>query len=124
MLRLDTHVVVWLYAGLADRLSPAGRDLIEADTIAVSPIVGLELTYLRAVGRLTVDGPTVIADLGDRIGLQVSDLSFNDVIEAAGALDWTRDVFDRLIVADAIVSKATLLTKDRTIRENVALARW
>ncbi|WP_199317478.1 hypothetical protein [Planktothricoides raciborskii] len=39
-------------------------------------------------------------------------------------LDWTRDPFDRLIVAHAAVNNNILLTKDRIILANYAQAQW
>ena len=38
--------------------------------------------------------------------------------------DWTRDTFDRLIVAQAKTRDASLLTKDRTILEHYPHAVW
>jgi PIN domain nuclease of toxin-antitoxin system len=40
------------------------------------------------------------------------------------ALNWTRDPFDRLIVAHSLCRGISLLTKDRTIRSRVELAVW
>ena len=47
LIHLDTHVVCWLYAGRLELLSPAARGAIERATLAVSPMVGLELQYLK-----------------------------------------------------------------------------
>ena len=44
--------------------------------------------------------------------------------KAAADLTWTRDPFDRLIAAHAIVAGAPLLTADRGILENLPLATW
>jgi len=35
-----------------------------------------------------------------------------------------QDPFDRMIVADALVAAAHLVTKDRQILQNVGIARW
>ncbi len=53
MIYLDTHVVVWLYAGLTARLRPAARDLLNTSDLAISPMVFLELQYLYETGRTT-----------------------------------------------------------------------
>lgn len=39
-------------------------------------------------------------------------------------LTWTRDPFDRMIAAQAIVADAPLVTADRTILANLPLAVW
>jgi PIN domain nuclease of toxin-antitoxin system len=46
------------------------------------------------------------------------------VVEEALLHRWTRDPFDRLIVAQAAIESVRLLTKDRTIRRNFAGAIW
>ncbi len=58
------------------------------------------------------------------VGLEVDDASFAEVADAAVGLTWTRDPFDRLIAAHAIVAGATLLTADRTILEHLPQAAW
>jgi PIN domain nuclease of toxin-antitoxin system len=121
---LDTHVVAWLYAGELSRIPAAARSVVERASLAVSPIVALELAYLHEIERLTV-GPDVILDALDRqLGLRVDDSPFASVVVAATALTWTRDPFDRLIAAQAAVAAETLVTADRTIREHVRATTW
>ena len=43
---------------------------------------------------------------------------------AAMEFSWTRDPFDRLIAAQALVSGERLLTRDRLIRANCSWAFW
>jgi len=124
VIRLDTHVVVWLYVGDVERLSPRAIDALESNDLVVSPIVQLELSFLHEIGRLRVGGADIIGDLRERIGLHVSEVPTSALVNAATPLSWTRDPFDRLIVADATVAATDLLTKDETIRSNVSIARW
>lgn len=58
------------------------------------------------------------------IGLQVEDASLADLASAALDLTWTRDPFDRLIAAHAVVADAPLITADRTILEHLPQATW
>ncbi len=124
VIRLDTHVVVWLYSGERERLSDAAATLIDEHVPVVSPTVQLELTYLHEIGRLTVGGGDILEDLGARIGLVRSDVPMAAVVQAAAALSWTRDPFDRMIVGDAIAAAATLVTKDDVIHANTTVAAW
>jgi PIN domain nuclease of toxin-antitoxin system len=98
VVHLDTHVVAWLFAGDLQRLPGAVRRLIERSSLAISPMVELELQYLFEIGRTTQPGRVVVYDLADRIGLAVSDNPFPQLVAGAAHLDWTRDPFDRLIV--------------------------
>ncbi|MFZ4811519.1 MAG: type II toxin-antitoxin system VapC family toxin [Ilumatobacteraceae bacterium] len=124
MIRLDTHVVVWLYAGEIERLSSSAIEAIEQHVPHISPIVQLELAYLHEIGRLSVSGAEIVGDLSERIGLRSSDASMQAVVHAALSQSWTRDPFDRLIVADAIVAAAQLITKDQRIHEHTTFSRW
>lgn len=124
LVRLDTHVLVWLYTGEIERLSAAAIETIEGHVPFISPMVLLELTYLHEIGRLTVSGAEIVGDLQERIGLRLSDASMSAVVHAAASLRWTRDPFDRMIVADAIVAATDLVTKDDRIREHITFARW
>lgn len=121
---LDTHVVVWAVAGEHDRLSDTARNALEHDTLRVSPMVALELTYLHEVGRITTTSDTVLDEARRSLGLVPADDPLADIIDVATGLDWTRDPFDRIIAAHAIATRARLLTRDETIRAHLDLAIW
>jgi PIN domain nuclease of toxin-antitoxin system len=121
---LDTHVVAWLYAGRVDLFSARAKKLIDSGDLCISPMVTLELEYLREIGRLTVGGNAVVQGLSAQIGLRVCDLSFAAVVESALDQRWTRDPFDRLIVGHAALAASVLVTKDETIRRRYRDARW
>ena len=124
MIYLDTHVVVWLYAGDTDRLSVPARQHIESNELLVSPIVLLELAYLKELGRITTDSTLIFETLAQSIGLGLCRQPFSRVVVESIGQHWSRAPFDRLIVAQASVSAAKLITKDRTILENYAHAVW
>ena len=104
MIYLDTHVVVWLYSGLADKLSDVAKSLINDHELYISVIVRLELQYLYEIERITVESSTIVTDLSSRIGLTICNQDFNLIIDQALGITWTRDPFDRLIVSNAIVN--------------------
>jgi PIN domain nuclease of toxin-antitoxin system len=124
MMFLDTHVVVWLYAGEVDRLPAEARRMIEEQDLLISPMVILELQYLRETGRLTVEAHRVVAALAKTLGLQTCEWGFSQVILEALAQVWTRDPFDRIIVAHASARNLPLLTKDDVILANYKKAFW
>jgi PIN domain nuclease of toxin-antitoxin system len=124
LIYLDTHIVVWLYAGLKDKLSPQARVLINEHELDISPIVILELQYLYETERITTAAMPIITDLSQRIGLKVCDKAFAAVVNQALAISWTRDPFDRLIVSHASLNNEPLLSKDRNILTHYSQARW
>ena len=62
--------------------------------------------------------------LAKDVGLSVADVSLARVMKMAGTLTWTRDPFDRMIVAHAMVADAALVSKDRLIRKHCDKAIW
>ncbi|MHB1949159.1 MAG: type II toxin-antitoxin system VapC family toxin [Gammaproteobacteria bacterium] len=124
MIYLDTHVVVWLYAGFIERLSSSAIQLIENNSLFISPIVELELTYLHEIKRITRKSHVIIHDLQTKIGLKICELSFEAVTNKAITQSWTRDPLDRIIVSHALCNEARLLTKDKTILKHCKLAIW
>jgi len=121
---LDTHVVVWLYDALTDRLSQAAAEAIEDNDPVISWLVELELQFLHEIGRLRVKPAEIIRHLSTRIGLRLSDVGLERIVRAAARMDWTRDVFDRLIAAESAATDIPLITKDRTIRAHHKLSIW
>ena len=124
VVHLDTHIVCWLYEGRVDLLSATARDAIERGQLVASPIVDLELQLLYEIGRILKGPETVLATLAREIGLQMAANGFREIVVAARRLKWTRDPFDRLIVAAAALGAAKLVTKDRLIRRHYAAALW
>jgi PIN domain nuclease of toxin-antitoxin system len=116
--------VGWLYEGADQRIPAAARALLDSEEPFVSPLVELELTYLHEVGRVTEPAAVPLAALGRTIGLRVADTSLSAVARAATEIRWTRDPFDRMIAAQAIVADAPLVTADRTILEHLPQATW
>ena len=121
---LDTHVVVWLYAGELDRFPATASELIENNDLVISPAVLLELQFLKEIKRISADPMLVFQTLEETIGVELCNLEFSKVVIGALSQSWTRDPFDRIIAAQASVRNELLLTKDRTIRRNCSMACW
>jgi PIN domain nuclease of toxin-antitoxin system len=121
---LDTHIVCWLYEGRLDLISQAAQGVIETGLLRVPPMALLELQYLYEIGRISKTANQILAALAEDIDLRVGDAAFSDVAAQAQNLNWTRDPFDRLIVAEALVSDGVLVTRDEKIRDHCACAVW
>ncbi len=124
MIYLDTHVVVWLYGGRLTLFDEPIKALLREHDLLISPIVRLELQYLHNLDRIDAGADAVIADLSQRIGLSVCQKPFNSIIAKALPMIWTRDPFDRILVAHASIDNNLLLSKDQLIRQNYPHARW
>lgn len=125
MIHLDTHVVMWLYQGLPAKLPRRARRVVDGDPdIRVSPMVALELGLLTELGRATRPPDLVLAALQQAMGLTMSAAQFPVIVRHAQQLTWTRDPFDRLIVANALADGADLVTADHRIRTHLPTAVW
>ena len=121
---LDTCAALWLYAGLADKFSAAARTAIDHGSLRISPMVLLEIQYLREVGKFKHRPEDVIDQLGKQIGLTVCKAGFAEIALAATRMDWTRDPFDRMITAHASYQQASLITADDNIRDHYERVIW
>ncbi len=124
MIYLDTHVVVWLYAGELSLLSDKAGELIEDNDVYISPMVMLELQYLKEINRIKSEPALMCENLAGAIGLRICDRPLLQLVTEAMPLEWTRDPFDRMIVAASRINDAFLVTKDRMILENYSGAVW
>ncbi len=121
---LDTHILVWLYADPKRTWPAAVRHLLETAPLRYAPMARLELHYLHEIGRLKVAPAVLLAALSAPLGLRECQQPFSAVVEYAQTLLWTRDVFDRLIVAQAMAAQALLISRDAAITQHFEGAVW
>ncbi len=124
MIYLDTHVAVWLYDARLDSFPARAKQLLEENDLRLSPMAILELQYLHEIKRITVEAPLIVEYLMATINLQICPLPFHRVVIEALDINWTRDPFDRLIVAQTRAGRGRLLTKDNNIHTHTDLAVW
>lgn len=124
MIFLDTHVFVWLYAGMREKFSDHAIKLLDNHDIKISPVVMLETQYLYEIKRITCSAQQLYEDLHLRLGITIDSHDFISVTHHALTLTWTRDSFDRLIVANTIAASGLLLTADNIILKNCSIATW
>ena len=117
-------MVVWLYADETKRFSADLKTLMNSHEWLISPIVRLELSYLHEIGRINPTSDALIEELNKRVGLSICPKPFNEIISIANSVDWTRDPFDRIIVAHASLEDDILITSDKLIRKNYPHAIW
>ena len=111
MILLDTHALLWL-----DRSHRRTRPLSRwAGRLYLSPASLLELQFLLEAGRVRLRaGLTPAAFVEDPRWLLDSPPS-DAWFEAAWEVGWTRDPFDRLLVAHVRLRGWRLATADREL---------
>ncbi len=113
MILLDTNAVIWL-----DQDHRRARPLARAGRLYLSPATLLELQFLHEVGRLQLPDAGVDAIArDDRWALD--DPPAASWFLLAADLMWTRDPFDRLLVAHAKLRGWKLATGDDRLLEHL-----
>lgn len=119
MILLDTHTLVWLDEG-SKRLGKKSRSRIDAglenEELAVSSVSFWEIAMLAQKQRLSLITPVSqwMRELLQR-GLREIPVTGETGIIAAGLPDFHGDPADRIIVATAVSTSATLITADENI---------
>ena len=125
MIYLDTHVVVWLHEEGGAALPAASARLIEETLdVRISPMVRMELQHLYEIDRISEPPLPVLDILESLLGLTICNAPFPAIIREAEEQNWTRDPFDRLIVTQAALYNAPLITKDEVIHKHYPQAFW
>jgi PIN domain nuclease of toxin-antitoxin system len=113
---LDTHVALGLYEGHTRGLGAEARRAIDRNVVTISPAVLLEIEILHEIRRIRESAKVIAAALASDLDIHIAGERFSDVATESLAWGFTRDPFDRLIVAHAALAKAALITQDTLIR--------
>ena len=117
MILLDTNALIWVEQGHA-RARPLLKD---RRRLYVSPATLLELQFLHETGRIRIDAASVSA-IGQDDRWLVDDPPATSWFVRATDLTWTRDPFDRLIAAHAMLRRWRLATGDADLIEQLGPA--
>lgn len=115
MILLDTNAALWLHHGHRRARSLDAR----AARLYLSPATLLEVQFLVEAGRLRLRAGTRAADLADDDRWVLDDPSAVAWFDEALAIGWTRDPFDRLLVAHARLRGWRLATADAELLERL-----
>lgn len=122
---LDTHALVRLALGRSRLIGRDASRLIERADLLISSMVLVELEYLNEIGRLKLRSRDICAKVERELGVKLCELPFAAVANAAIDETWTRDVFDRIIVAQARANGlAPLISADEKVAEHYPRTVW
>ena len=119
----DTHAFLWLLAG-DDRLSTRAADLLAdaSNEVLLSAAVVWEVALKRSLGKL--DAPSDLVELlldAGAVELAVKAIH----ADAVASLPWHhRDPFDRMLVAQAELERAVLLSADEALHAYDVAVEW
>jgi PIN domain nuclease of toxin-antitoxin system len=122
---LDTNALIWLAQGSLDGISPKVDRLLKNAELLFSPMVLLELEYLYEVKRIKRTARDIQKKVEYEAGVLLCELPFPAVANAALDEKWTRDPFDRMIVANAKANGfAWLISADGEIAKYYPRTVW
>ena len=122
---LDTQVAVWLAQSNLKRISRAAQEQMEKTNLLISPMVFMEMEYLYEIRKIMLRAEEVRVKLEYELGAKICTFSFPKIADVAIHEKWTRDPFDRLIVAQAKANGLSpLISADSHIQDNYARAVW
>jgi len=113
---LDTRFLVWIVLN-AKRLRQFPW-LALYRPWGVSPVSLLEIQFLSEAGKLAVNNPEFTQTVMHDPRFIIDDIGIMALVRHAQVLSWTRDPFDRLLVAHSYARRVPLCTTDRLIRGN------
>lgn len=113
---LDTHILIWMRTN-DPRLSRAKWEPIfhgGEDEILFSLVSIWEISIKRRIGKLHLDAETAdfARTLISRHGFHQIPLELHEICRTESLPDHHRDPFDRLLIAQAIETGATVVTND------------
>lgn len=122
-LLLDTHAALWFLSG-DERLGQSARHHLtdDANRVLLSAAVVWEVAVKRSLGKLVVPEEYLSLLLG--AGVQALAVSLDHAAAVEG-LPWHhRDPFDRLLVAQAFIEGAALVSRDDALRRYGVTLIW
>lgn len=115
----DTHSLVWYFADdsrLSDTALTAFDGTIREGIIIVPSVVLAEIMFISRKGKITLMFEETLKKIEEYENIQIAPLDV-EILRVADKIEAEMEMHDRLIVATTLYYRATLITKDRFIRD-------
>jgi PIN domain nuclease of toxin-antitoxin system len=127
-LLLDAHAYVWFRAGSPQLSAKAKAAMLDpANQLFLSRAAAWEIVIKQSIGKLTLTQPLAILFNPLPQGIQWLDISVDHLLTLAALPFHHRDPFDRLLVAQCLAEKMTLVSADVILDTNLShgpRTRW
>lgn len=110
---LDTHALLW-WAGDDPRIGPQSRSLLRdrSNQVLVSVVSLWEIALKARVGKLASDLKEISEGL-EQDGFSRLGITDSHLAALVGLPTHHKDPFDHLLIAQAVMEQATLMSEDR-----------
>ena len=112
---IDTHALIWFLNGDDTLSEKAKKSIEEYDTVNFVSIASLwEIAIKISLGKLELKTPfSAIAEQITNNGFQILPVTFADTLLLSTLPFHHRDPFDRIIIAQSLTNKLTIISKDK-----------
>ena len=124
-LLLDTHALVWFLTG-SERLSGRAREAIEdpANLVLASSAAAYEIGVKQRLGRLPQPVARELPRFMRRARIVEHPIGFDHATAASQLPGPHRDPWDRLMIAQALADRLTVVTRDPVFAEYGVPVLW
>jgi len=116
----DTHSLVWYFTDdsrLSKRALEAFEQTKEEGLIVVPSVVLAEIMFIAKKGKITLTFEDSLNKIEEYDNFEIAPLDA-DLLRVANNIEADMEMHDKLIVATALYFNATLITKDKLIRDS------
>jgi PIN domain nuclease of toxin-antitoxin system len=126
-LLFDTHTFLW-WESQPEKLSSTVLDLCRNpdNTLLFSVANAWEIQVKTQLGKLRIQRPLgeLLAEQEQTNKLQILPVELGHVLALQHLPDYHRDPFDRMLIAQALVEGAALMTRDQVIARYAISTIW
>jgi PIN domain nuclease of toxin-antitoxin system len=116
----DTHALVWYFIDdlrLGKKALEAFEQTTDEGIIIVPSIVLAEIIFISKKGRITLTFDETIKKIVEYKNFDIASLD-SDILKIADKIEPDMEMHDKLIVATSLYFNASLITRDRRIKES------
>lgn len=124
---LDTHTFIWVESE-PEKLSPRAAALIRDidNTLLLSVATIWEIQIKSQIGKLNLrlPLPQIVENQVQNNGLEILPIILPHALELDHLPLYHRDPFDRILIAQASIEKATLISNDSAFKAYPITVEW
>ncbi len=122
---LDTSIAIWLSHGKIASPSTEAKSVIRRAELPIWPMVLLELEILYEIQQTNISTRDIHLKIEHELGVRVCGLGISSIVSTAAGEKWTRNPFNRMIVAHAKANGfSALVSADESIRKHYSRTIW
>lgn len=126
-LLLDTHAFIW-WDSEPEKLSARSRACCQDTTneLFLSVASVWEMQIKQQLGKLKLNSPLaeIVANQQKTNGIEITSVNLAHVLALDTLPTHHKDPFDRLLIAQAVVERITLITNDRIFSQYAVETLW